>query len=203
MRAFIGVGPGRCGTTSLARILNGCKNTMVTHEAYPSPWYKAERNIGALVLAMRGSGGVLTGDVSCTHLPHLGALRDPIRDLKIVCLHRHKDEVVRSFMKRKHLPPLRPSDREIRMNNLARMGYDPESTLLWPVIDAASSEQAWGFYWEMAEEIMAGIADPVLHLQMRQLNDDFSLEKLFDFLEIPESDRVFPKQRVWNATEQL
>ena len=35
MIPFVGLGPGRCGTMSLAQIVNGCRHTWAIHEDYP------------------------------------------------------------------------------------------------------------------------------------------------------------------------
>ena len=201
MRAFVGVGTGRCGTQSLKHILSACKNTEVTHEAYPSEWYKAGPRIGQLILKMRDSGDTLTGEVSCNILPHINRIRDAIKDLPVICLHRNRDEVVESF--EKFLPPLlRPDDRRSRMNMLEMDGWNPDKVMRWPVIDAATPTQAWRFYWEYAEKLMSIVKSPVKHIWMKSLNDDFCLTELFDFLDVPIGDRVYSNRRVWNSSEE-
>ena len=70
------------------------------------------------------------------------------------------------------------------------------------MIDAATPEQAWGFYWEMAEKLMSIVKPPVFHMHMKSINDDFSVKALFDFLEIPLTDRVLSDRRIWNSTKE-
>lgn len=191
---FIGIGPGRCGTASLARIIGACKNVSVSHEGFPSPWYAPGPNIGKLILAMKS--GEHTGDVSCILLPHVQQIRDPVRNLKVICLHRHKAEVVKSFCSCAPPSNLRPSDRALRERDY------PEVVARFPVIDAATPEQAWGFYWEMSEELMRKVKEPVLHIQMRSLNDDFTVRNIFEFLDIPPEDVVMIDRRIWNSSEE-
>jgi hypothetical protein len=186
---------------SLRKILGECGNTSVTHESYPSEWYKAGPRIGELILKLKGSSDTLLGDVSCGHLPHINRIRDAIPDLPVICLHRNKNEVVESFMN--NMPPLlRPEDRRCRMNMLEMNGWNPDKVLRWPVIDAATSKQAWEFYWEYAEELMRMVKEPVEHVWMKSLNDDFCVNRVYDFLDIPLVDRVLPHRRKWNSTKE-
>jgi len=203
MRAFIGIGPGRCGTQSLARIVGACHNTYVSHEAFPSEWYENSPNIGKLILAFKqgihpnwpdAAPGGLVGEVSCNLLPKIQAIRDPLPDLGIVCLHRPKAEVVESFLRWLKRYSLRPCDR--LFNNPDRLNAR------LPIIDAATAAQSWGFYWEMAEEIMRMVKPPVLHMHTKSLNDDFSVKNLFDFLDMPMCDRVLTDRRKWNSSKE-
>ena len=201
MRAFIGVGPGRCGTVSLRQIVGACKNTNITHEAYPSDWYSAGPRIGQLIRNMQNSGETLTGEVSCNLLPHINRIRDAVRGLPVVCMHRSREETVQSLMG--HLPPLlRPEDRRRRTVALEMDGWNPDKILRWPVIDAATVVQSWEFYWEYAEKLMQLVVPPVKHIWMRSLNDDFCIESIYNFLDIPRVDRVIPTRRNWNSTKE-
>ena len=201
---FIGIGPGRCGTQSLARIVDACKNTRVTHEAYCSAWYKKERPIEALRGHLLGCSvaGILGGDCQSHILPHLPHLRRSIPTLKVVCLHRDKHEVVESFLDwLAGTTNLRPKDKNHRLRN------EEIRKAVWvsrfPTIDADTPRQAWEFYWEMYEAAMSRLDPPVYHLRMESLNEDAALADLFEFLEIPASDRVFPEQRVWNSRAEI
>lgn len=193
MLNFIGIGTGRSGTSSLAHIVAACANTCVSHEGYPSDWYKVGPNIGKLVLKMRHNKSEVLGEVSCNLLPHIQHLRGPIPDLRVVCLHRNKSDVVKSFMANVGTG-LRPGDRP------TWKGLGPAERL--PIIDAATSEQSWEFYWEYAEELMRMVKEPVLHMQMLSLNDDFSLKELFDFLDIPTKDVILTDRRIWNSSKE-
>ena len=210
MRQFIGMGSGRCGTRSLAKLIGRCKNTYVTHEAFPSAWYKTEAPIGQLILGMKrgvhpcwpdARPGGLVGEVSCGLISHYRALREPIPDLKIVCMHRHKDEVVESFLRKTSRHSLRPCDRPQFKSAMLSRGL-PDTPERLPIIDAATKEQSWGFYWEMCEEVMSKVKPPVKHVWMKSLNDDFTLKSIFEFLDIPIEDRVVSQRRVWNSSKE-
>ena len=210
MRSFIGIGTGRCGTKSLTNIIKACKNTRVSHEHFPSNWYAPGPNIGRLIIGMRSGKhpsfpttgrSTLIGEVSCALLPHVQAIRDPVPDLRVICLHRNREDVVKSFMSWMVPSNLRPSDRVLRAEKFSGTNI-PDVVERFPVIDAATPEQAWGFYWEMAEKLMEAVKEPVKHVWMNSLNDDYTLESIFDFLEIPSQDRVLCDRRVWNSSEE-
>ena len=186
MRApFIGLGTGRCGTNSLTEILDSCERVGARHESVPTPWYEADENLGKLIMRLKRAQkeDVVAGEIACQLLPHVPALRDPIPDLKIICLHRPRAEVIRSSLENLRCL-LRPVNRH--RNEWAR---------LYPIIDALDDEQAWGFWWDYYEAAMSKIPQPVFHMEHMDLNDDAKLRALFNFLEIPEADQVFLEHR--------
>ncbi len=180
MRAFVGVGTGRCGTNSLTRIVGACRDTSVYHERYIGPWYGAPNR--ELLLRIEESKSELFGEVQCQLLPHLAELRRRWPDLPIVCMHRAEDEVVKS-----HIDNIRPMLRPIDKKGGVTEHY--------PVIDAHTHKQALHFWWRLYEEATQGIPGKVIHLGMSELNDDDRIVNLFDFLGIPENDRVLLEHR--------
>jgi hypothetical protein len=195
---FIGLGTGRCGTKSIAALIQNCKNTKVTHEQYISQWYANDDILKELVEDIKkyGEEGVLRGEVQCQLLSHVPWLRMHLPDLKIVAIHRDKTATVKSHMNNLR-PMFRPFD---KIKN-----YGPDS--IWPgrypLIDAANAEQAYEFWWEFYERLSRDIVGPVLHLDIEEVNDSAGVVKLFDFLEIPEEDRVFTEVRNWGEDAWL
>ena len=200
---FIGIGTGRCGTVSLVEIVAACSRTSVTHERYLADWYKLDppedpiRNLIANIEAHRGRD-VLCGEVQAHVLPHLPFIRRHLPDTKVVCMHRAKQEVVNSFLSwAPGYTTLRPADKIFLMNN-PKPGPKTYANK-FPIIDAATPEQAWGFWWEFYELMVQSIADPIFHMNVNDLNDDSRVGQLFDFLEIPPKDRVFIEERKHNS----
>lgn len=197
---FIGIGTGRCGTNSLRRIVSACNNYQVTHESLQFHWYELDDKIGKLIRDMKEHTklGIVRGEVSQALLPWIADLRSGVPDLKVVCLHRDKAETIRSFMEYgSHM--IRPRDKR-KWSDGAR-GIRASAVRCFPVIDAASPEQAFGFYWEMYEEMSALVAEPVLHIRTEELNEDSKVGELFDFLGVPLEDRILIEKRKWWTSE--
>ena len=191
---WVGIGTGRCGTKSLAAIVESCKNTEVGHETrqYISQWYSNDLCLTewCQMAQAKAEEGVLVGEVQLYMLPHIMFLRQRIPQLKVVHLHRDKQATVNS-----HVQKLKPMFRPFDKAKYYRDGSPWAGR--YPLIDAASSEQAYEFWWEMYEALGNTLTDPVFHINMEDLNNDDEIRQLFDFLEIPEEDRIIPEQRNW------
>ena len=100
IKYVIGLGPGRCGTTTLAYVLNCQYRACVTHEGgLPLPWYKSEpqmfeMNIGKII----NYPGALVGDVALYYLHYIPEILSVMPDVKFVCLQRDYEDTVRSYL---------------------------------------------------------------------------------------------------------
>ncbi len=197
---FIGFGTGRCGTMSLARIVNECHNTEVGHEQrkFRVDWYKPkQRKLRRMASSFKSKGkkGILAGDVALYWLPQIKLIRRVcLPKVKLVCLHRDKQETVESFLnKSKTADRLRP-DKWTGQRIL--LGDN-----MFPTLDGCNIRQSLEFYWEMYEQWSRSIEN-VYHMDMYQLNSQESLADLFDYLEIPNKDRAFPTRTRYNEGPQ-
>ena len=88
-KLILGMGTGRCGTRSLAELLNQQPETEVTHEQPPLfPWIpRSDQSIVARLerFERRNSGG-FTGDVASFYLPYVDQIVSARPDVRIVCL---------------------------------------------------------------------------------------------------------------------
>lgn len=203
---FVGIGTGRCGTTSLSVIVGACKKTICTHERYQLSWYEVNEEHGRLIRQFRESAenGILIGDVGCSLVTGIGHFRSSIPKLKVICLHRDKNETVESFRKF-GWQKLRPDDKRAWLDRCYSSNGHFTATVIkaFPIIDAINADQACGFYWEFYEALMAKIAEPVIHIRTEELSQNLTLEKIFDFLEIPNSDRVYVEDRKLFTSEYV
>lgn len=193
VRPFIGLGTGRMGTNSLQKLVGACRNTIVGHETqeYLTPWYEEMdmQRIDKLIcwLEENSKKGFLAGEVTPSLVPKIDYIRARL-DIKIICLHRPKEEVIESYMRKCGGKSL----------VLPNQGWS-----FWcqyaPTISADSVQESYGAYWELYEEIV-GSMEGVYHFNTYDLSDKDKLEQLFDFLEIPVVDRVFLEKTVWNAS---
>ncbi len=104
----IGMGTGRCGTVSLATLLDAQPAAWVLHEGVLDgahrmlPWQPdpdaLDRWLGTL--RARSDGHALFGDVGPYFLPYVELLAEREPEARFVCLKRDRAETVRSFLQK-------------------------------------------------------------------------------------------------------
>jgi hypothetical protein len=95
MIRVIGLGTGRCGTHSLAKLLGLQDGASIEHERRPSVTWTS----GDPCHFLKYEGFDLTGDVAFYYLPHVRSIWKEFPDTKFVCLRRDKQETVNSFFR--------------------------------------------------------------------------------------------------------
>jgi len=189
MRYVIGFGTGRSGTVSLAKLLNDCKNVNVSHEfrdrgVYHRLSWKFKQNEAKERLDnLRKLEGKLVGDVAHYYLNYLG---------------RDAEETVKSFMKKSrgfnHW--MSPHTKVFKDGKYRHIDWDrtfPKYN------DATSKRQAISFYvnhyYIRCMGLIGLYPKRIFLLDIKEINNKKKQKELFDFLEIPEEDRVY--QRIW------
>ena len=95
---IIGLGSGRCGTQSLACLLDAQENTFVTHEKMGA-FSKDNETIRALTAPFKLINQKFIGDVSFYHLYYVEHFIELFGDkVKFVCLKRDKRECCESYL---------------------------------------------------------------------------------------------------------
>lgn len=186
---FVGIGPGRCGTLSLSVIVNSCVNCEAFHEKYLTSWRMNNDDKASLdrMCGQFSSSDYVIGDVSLTHLNKIDWLRDRIPQLKVVCLHRPKEEVAKSWDRWCF-------GRALPNKNFCETDKDIEWHYRYSPNNNVDALDVWREWWDCAENIMEKV-DNAIHLNTKDLNDDQKLNELFDYLEIRPDDRVFDQMR--------
>jgi hypothetical protein len=206
MVPFIGTGSGRCGTTTLARILSRCAGVRATHESSAfrlCDWTGMNNEqFKKAAFDFHRVGGRAFGDVAFYWSRRTFDLKIDVPPLKVVVLWRSCDEVVRSFLDRwggksRFLPP---SHADYLASGL------PEWHSMFPVYDRPTAEESLKQHhretYMRMHEFGCNWPDDIFWMHTQSLNDDAILRDLFAFLEIPEGDRAFPPanmNRVFNA----
>jgi len=96
---IFGLGSGRCGTSSLQRLLNNQTDTTVTHEMAPVlPWDFDERRLSDRIANLSASDDHFTGDVGYSYLSYVKTISERIESVRFVCLERETEAVVRSML---------------------------------------------------------------------------------------------------------
>ena len=99
-KIIIGCGSGRCGTCSLAALLNAQFETCVTHEeGTPLPWNSIDRHYNINRDLILNYPQRVVGDVSFWWLRYVGDLVNDFPNIRIVCMKRDKESTVNSLLK--------------------------------------------------------------------------------------------------------
>lgn len=187
---FIGCGTGRCGTTSLAKLIAGCEDAICMHERRPLlPWAFNEDLFQERVQWFSASTARITGDVAYSYLPYLEKLIDVFPDLKIVYLERSRQAVIDSFMW-KTLWHNRWCDHD-GAAWIKDHVWDPT----FPKYKITDKAQAIGVYWDDYRQGIMRLARrfpaAILPVRTEELNTARGQERIFDFLAIPEKNRRY------------
>lgn len=102
MDLVIGLGTGRCGSLSFAKLMNSQKDVTFTHEVYPLPWIVSETELtGALTKIFNTCRNAsIGGDAGSYYLPYVEMILKTFPRTKFVCLERDIYEVVDSYLKK-------------------------------------------------------------------------------------------------------
>ena len=107
-KVILGIGTGRCGTVSLSDLLNKQENASFSHELKiklqkavdynaPLPWEYDQKVFDRAWNSVLHYDGQYVGDVAMFWLPYLEKLFVMTEDVKVICLQREKEEVVKKY----------------------------------------------------------------------------------------------------------
>lgn len=195
---FIGCGTGRCGTTSLAKLIAGCADALCRHERRPLlPWVFNEDLFQERVQWFSASTAGITGDVAFFYLPYLEKLIGVLPHLKVVYLERRRQEVIDSFMY-KTLWHNRWCDHD-GTRWIKDKVWDPS----FPKYGITEKAQAIAAYWDDYRKRIMRFARrfpaAVLPVRMEELNTARGQGRIFDFLAIPAESRRYMEKTRFNA----
>lgn len=151
-KLVIGLGTGRCGTLSLATLLNAQPRCTVSHELHPTlAWHDPPAVAHAKLDQLLDRPGVtVTGDIASYYLPFVDHLRELCRsrqlDTRFICLKRPRDQVIASF-ERKVSAGGRWRNHWMQHDG-RHWSLDPKWDRCFPKFDADNRAQAIGLYWD-------------------------------------------------------
>jgi len=100
---IIGLGSGRSGTQSLARLLNLQPKAKVWHEKeqWRIPWFKGEKRVKHQLQVFRFLAQFysIVGDIAFYYLPYVPLIQEKIPDVKFICMRRDRDATIKSYVK--------------------------------------------------------------------------------------------------------
>jgi hypothetical protein len=186
-RIVLGIGTGRCGTASLAALLNGQEDSSVSHEVRPLlPWNTDDRSTLVVqrinnFLRRRKSA---VGDVASSYLPYIETFIAQVPEIRIVCMRRDRSEVIASFR--------RLMDRKFHGNvdhwsQTLQPGWfrDPTWSAVHPRFDAVDLEDALGKYWDYynseVDRLCGQYPDRMRTFSVDTLNTNEGQSRILDF----------------------
>jgi hypothetical protein len=195
---FIGCGTGRCGTLSLAKLIDGCEDAVCTHERRPLlPWIFKEDLFQERLSHFSNATASLIGDVAYFYLPYLEPFIQIIPDIKIICLERDRQGVINSYMSKAQWW------NHWRNNDAADWVDNNLWDVTFPKYDSRDKSKAIGTYWDDYRRKIRIVAKThpknirIFHIDV--LNTKRGLKRIFDFLEISEENRRYPEKRQYNT----
>lgn len=196
MIKFIGCGTGRCGTTSISKLLDNCVNFQCYHELKPLlHWYNddlLDRKITWLTNKRKKEVGI--GDVAFSYLPHIPALFRSIPDLKVLCLKRDLNETVESFLNWRH------KENRFLLGDRNEHLYPNFPKYAIPDRQKAT-EYYWLEYYRTAEEYEKEYNNFEI-FPIDTLNTRKGQKEIFDYIELPNRNRVYMEKTIHNARKK-
>jgi hypothetical protein len=135
-----GLGTGRCGTGSLARLLQ------IPHEADgPLPWEVECWRLEMRLERWSKQRAKFHGDVGFYYLPYVELLNERLK-CRFICLTRNKQQVIDSYLR--HAAELN----HWALHDGSTWRIDPKWDAAFPKYDCPSKAEAIGRYWEEYHE---------------------------------------------------
>lgn len=180
-RIFIGLGTGRCGTTSLSHVLNHIAGCQITHESAAirvhMDWAFNENAAKRALRELESRNCMVAGDVAFYYLPYVEWMAHQRPDATFVCLKRDRQETVESYF--------RKTGSRDHWSRLCSMG-DPWDRL-YPKFDTYDKREAIGLYWDMYYQEAKRLEDKGVRIKtfdMSCLNTESGLKELLKFVDV-------------------
>lgn len=186
-----GIGTGRCGTESLATLLNQQKRSRVTHERYRwrLAWEHSESQVDSILNkepAKSERASDLYGDVAYSWLPYIDLIMRFNPEAKVICLKRDKDATVNSWLKTPYNHWQKHDGNEYSFGHWSRC---------FPKFDSCfSRKQAIEFYWELYYAKAAGYQEK--YPQNFKIFSIEALNNLEDQVRLLKFAGISPKRQV-------
>lgn len=189
----IGLGSGRCGTQSLARLLDAQPGAHVTHErVYQNiKWNGSEDRVLEMLEWARGLDNPgLRGDVASYYLSYVDFILSRQPEARFICLRRPRNETVDSFM--------RITPGKNHWFDHGGEGWEPDmwddSFPSYPDKDKrAALTRYWNEYYAEAERLKAVYPERFRIFDTTALNDRKGQAELLRFAGVaPEQQRLKP-----------
>ncbi len=196
-RLILGLGTGRCGTETLARILSTQSDVEASHEYFgPVPWDgDGQQWMVALRERQDHSPRSVLAEVAFYWLPYTHEILNSDPQAMAIVLKRPREEVIASYLKKVGL----------KRNHWSFEGRSQEDVWNDSYPDyPGSKEEAIGRYWDDYYERVDGLIDVfpqrVILMKTEDLNDPTVVTKVMEFVGFETPDLSLVGKR-FNASE--
>lgn len=195
MKVIIGLGSGRCGTTSLARLLSlqpGCK---AIHELRPLlPWNRRWALARQHVRYLRELEAPMAASVAFFYLRYVPWLGRQFRHIRFVCLKRDREQTVDSFFRlTEESPPKRNHWMDHDGRRWAHTDWDP----CFPKFNVTDKRSALKRYYDDYYRQAAMLADALDNFRIFPTDALDSAAGVGEILAFAGVDRPVVQPRVW------
>ena len=190
-RVVVGVGSGRCGTHSLACLLDAQPHLRVSHEHLPLlPWDNSKGGFGLrrrFEEMHEKRGGHIVGDVAFYYLNYLERILEEFPSARIVALKRSCEETVSSFERwiGRHGWNHWTSDRQ----SVVTSGYDH----CYPTYGACTLREGAQRYWNECYERLEDLSERYEQIAIwptEALSDDDGISSILDHVGVNTDRRL-------------
>ncbi len=194
---LLGIGSGRCGTLSLARLLDAQTGSSVSHERRPLlPWVDEPGHdvVRRRLARLKRGGATIVGDVASFYLPYLDSLLEVEPDARVVCLRREREAVVESFCRWLDRIHSVPTD-HWSQTPASGWHHHPVWSVMFPKYDTTIREDGirryWDDYYQRVDELIAKYSDNIRLFETGDaLNTESGVRSILDFVGIPRDEQV-------------
>lgn len=177
---IFGLGTGRCGTMSLANLLNFQEDCLMTHELGGLPWLPwevNERDFQYFFTRVLNRKETFVGDVSLYSLPYYKNILAHNSESKFIIIKRDKNETISSYMKKtKGQNPF--------MNHDGTKWNHYEWNKCYPKMNCTNKEDAISLYYDRYYELCQQLPqDKCFWLATPELNDENRCLEMLRFCE--------------------
>ena len=189
----IGLGTGRCGTTSLATLLNAQMNVFVTHEKDECrlKWAGAncviDKTIAQFQQAQNSHPGKIIGDVHFAYLPYVAQLAAKLPNAIFLCLKRNRKATVESWLRK-------IGRRNPWLEHAGTLGAHSPWDDCFPKLGIPNPKIAANLYWEIYERVTNELQTTFprqFHLiKTDALNSREGQNRILDLIFLETEDRI-------------
>lgn len=177
---IIGLGTGRCGTVSLANLLNSQRDTSVTHEndRHTMPWIVNEVLFESAFEKMCQRPGTHIGDVAFFWLPYASKLLEVSNNtVKFVILQRDKQQTCESYDKKT------AGRNHWQVHDGTTYRHDNIWDQCYPKVDSSLSRvQAIESYYDQYYNLCSHLPEEnTFRIETHQLNDESTCLNMLQF----------------------
>lgn len=196
-QVVLGMGAGQCGLDLLKEILGRQPSSRITLEQSPLlPWERRAGSPGIKerITRWKSLGAEqLVGDVAAFYLPYVEEAIESEPGVRVICLQRDRDEVVRAFSQvLNETGPL--SINHWAQTPGANCYHDPLQTQTFPQYETQDRAEGiaryWDEYYECAAELARQYPDNVIVFDVNKLTSPDGVRQILDFVGIDRDQQV-------------